>query len=288
MKEIAVISGKGGTGKTTVTAAFAGMCDPVLADCDVDASNLPLILTPKKVREEEFKGSYVAVKNESCTFCGECRKVCRFGAINENFDIIPVKCEGCGTCTLVCVADALRLRERVTGKVFVSETRAGPMVHAELFMGEEASGKLVTRVRDVAAEVAEIRKKKIVLIDGSPGIGCPVIASIVGTSLVVMVTEPTLSGRYDLERMHSVVHHFTIPCCVCINKCDINSETTKKIESWCGGMGIPVVGELPFDTQVIEAVVAGKTVIEFNSPTGEKIKTMWRKIQEFEVLGKSE
>lgn len=281
MKEIAVISGKGGTGKTTVTAAFSGLCDAVLADCDVDASNLPLILTPTIVREEAFKGSFEAVKNpELCISCGECKKVCRFGAINDKYDIIPVKCEGCGTCTLVCPEKALVLKERVTGKVFVSDTRVGPMVHARLFMGEEASGKLVTRVRDVAAELADTKKKEVVLIDGSPGIGCPVIASIVGTRLVIIVTEPTLSGIYDLERIYKVVNHFHIPCCVCINKYDINVENTQSIESWCTRNSIPVVGKIPYDTRVIEAMIAQKTVIEHDIDMAQKVRGMWEKIEE--------
>lgn len=280
MKEITVISGKGGTGKTTVTAAFAGLCDAVLADCDVDASNLPLILTPDVVREEKFKGSYEVVKNELCISCGECKKVCRFGAVSDDFDIIPVKCEGCGTCTLVCPVEALTLTEKVTGIVYVSDTRFGPMVHAELFMGEEASGKLVTRVRDVAAELAETEKKKLVLIDGSPGIGCPVIASIVGTRLVVIVTEPTLSGLYDLERIYEVVNHFSIPSCVCINKYDINVKNAEKIESWCEDKGIPVVGRILYDTRVTEAQVSRKTVIEYDGDTAENMKAMWYKIQE--------
>lgn len=280
MKEIAIISGKGGTGKTTITAAFAGLCDAVLADCDVDASNLPLLLNPEPVREEEFTGSYKAVKHpELCIMCGECRKVCRFDAVDENYDVIPVRCEGCGTCTIVCAEKALVLVEVVTGKVFVSDTRAGPMVHAELVMGEEASGKLVTKVRDVAAELAEDLKKELILIDGSPGIGCPVIASIVGTSLVVMVTEPTLSGMYDLERIYQVVNHFNIPCCVCINKYDLNEKNTKEIEFWCRARNIPIVGRIPYDIRVTDAMVSGKTLIEYNGSLSDNIKSMWEKIK---------
>lgn len=280
MKEIAIISGKGGTGKTTVTAAFAGLCDAVLADCDVDASNLPLVLTPQIVREEEFKGSFEAVKNpDLCIACGECKKVCRFGAVDDGYNIIPVKCEGCGTCTLVCPEKALALTEKVTGTVFVSDTRFGPMVHAALLIGEEASGKLVTKVRDVAAELADTKNKDVILIDGSPGIGCPVIASIVGTRLVVIVTEPTLSGIYDLERIYKVVDHFSIPCCVCINKYDINMKNAQNIESWCTKTGIPVVGKIPYDTRVTEAMVSRKTIIEYNGSIAKEIESTWEKIQ---------
>jgi MinD superfamily P-loop ATPase len=280
MKEIAIISGKGGTGKTTVTAAFAGLCDSVLADCDVDASNLPLVLNPKIVREEKFRGSKMAVKvEELCTSCGKCRDVCRFGSIDENFDIIPVKCEGCGACTVVCPEEAITLTDRVTGKVFISNTRFGPMVHAELFMGEEASGKLVSRVREVGAELAEIEGKDLILIDGSPGIGCPVIASITGATLCLIVTEPTLSGMYDLERVYGVINHFNIPCCVCINKYDINRVNAETVTSWCKKRDIPVVGTLPYDTRVTEIMVSGLTLTEVPDDISEKIRAMWGKIE---------
>ena len=279
MKEITVISGKGGTGKTTITAAFAGLCNAVLADCDVDASNLPLLLEPDIIQEELFTGSHVAVKDENqCTHCGECQKVCRFGAITNECDIVPVACEGCGACTVVCSRNALTLQEQTTGKVFVSQTRFGVLVHAELFMGEEASGKLVTRVRDVATALAE-KEKKDILIDGSPGIGCPVIASIVGSTLVLLVCEPTLSSMFDLERIFNVVDHFNIPCCVCINKCDINMENTQKIESWCRQNRAPLVGTLPYDTRVYKAIVSKKTLTECAPDLSEKIVDMWEKMQ---------
>ena len=281
MKEIAIISGKGGTGKTTVTAAFAGLCDAVLADCDVDASNLPLVLTPDIVREEEFRGSSMAVKDpDLCIECGECEKVCRFGAVDSKYNIIPVKCEGCGTCTVVCPQGALTLEERVTGRVFVSTTRFGPMVHATLFMGEEASGKLVARVRDVAVELAEKKEKELILIDGSPGIGCPVIASVVGTAMVVIVTEPTLSGIYDLDRIYQVVAHFNIPSCVLINKYDINIENAQKIESWCTETGVPLVGKILYDTHVTEAMVSQKTLVEYDDNMAKTVKEVWNRIQD--------
>ncbi|MBU7031998.1 MAG: P-loop NTPase [Theionarchaea archaeon] len=283
MKELTIISGKGGTGKTTITAALAdlskGEKNIVLADCDVDASNLPLLLNPQVQNSEEFKGSKVAQKDLNlCTACGRCLEVCRYGAVTSTFDIIPIHCEGCGTCTLVCPEDAITLREQITGTVYISQTRLGPLVHAELNMGEEASGKLVTRVREIALEMAEKRGCDLVFIDGSPGIGCPVIASIVGTSLVLIVTEPTLSGIYDLNRIHQVVTHFNLPCCVLINKFDINIENASRIEQWSKKMGIPLVGRLPYDTTVTQSLISGKTLIEYGFMEGE-LEKIWQNIE---------
>ncbi|MBU6997023.1 MAG: ATP-binding protein [Theionarchaea archaeon] len=279
MKEITVISGKGGTGKTTVTAAFAGLCDAVLADCDVDASDLPLLLDPVIEKKESFIGSKVVVKNEElCTSCGECRKACRFNSIDESLTVIREKCEGCGACTLVCPVNALTLEERITGEVFLSATRFGPLVHAELFMGEEASGKLVTRVREVALSVAEESGKDLILVDGSPGIGCPVIASLVGTSLVVLVSEPTRSGMYDLDRIHQVIDHFSLKCCVLINKYDLSTEIAQEIETWCQERKIPVVGRLPYDTQVIHAMDRGLTLTELDNELSENVEGIWKTI----------
>ena len=283
MKELTVISGKGGTGKTTITAALADLSrrekNIVLADCDVDASNLPLLLNPQVQNSEEFKGSKVAQKDPHlCTACGRCLEVCRYGAITSTFDITPIHCEGCGTCTLVCPEDAITLREQITGTVYVSQTRLGPLVHAELNMGEEASGKLVTRVREIALEMAEKRGCDLVFIDGSPGIGCPVIASIVGTSLVLIVTEPTLSGIYDLNRIHQVVTHFNLPCCVLINKFDINAKNATHIEQWSKKMGIPLAGRLPYDTTVTQSLISGKTLIEYGFMEGE-LEKIWQNIE---------
>ncbi|MBU7044733.1 MAG: ATP-binding protein [Theionarchaea archaeon] len=268
MKELTIISGKGGTGKTTVMAALADISRHdkriILADCDVDASNLPLLLDPHVQKSEEFSGSMIAQKDPTlCTSCGRCEEVCRYGAIDSAYDISPVHCEGCGTCTLVCDPQAITLTEQVTGTVFISQTRLGPLIHADLGIGEEASGKLVTKVRDTACEIAEEKKSDLILIDGSPGIGCPVIASIVGASSILMVTEPTLSGIHDLDRIHQVVNHFSIPCSLLINKCDINMENTARIQKWCQKTGVPLVGMLPYDTRVTESMVSKKTLIEY-------------------------
>ncbi|MBU7022547.1 MAG: ATP-binding protein [Theionarchaea archaeon] len=283
MKEITVISGKGGTGKTTLTAAFAGLCHGVLADCDVDAPDLHLLLNPAVERREAFIGSKIAVKNEElCTSCGECQKVCRSNAIDESNRVVRETCEGCGTCTLVCPVNALTLEDRVTGEVFVSTTRYGPLVHAELFMGEEASGKLVTRVREVALSVAEQAGRDLILVDGSPGIGCPVIASLVGTSLVVLVSEPTRSGMYDLNRIYQVIEHFTISCCVLINKYDLSTEIAQEIEAWCQQRNIPVVGRLPYDMRIIQAMDRGLTLPEIDSEFSEDIKRIWGRIEDLD------
>ncbi|MBU7014426.1 MAG: ATP-binding protein [Theionarchaea archaeon] len=280
MKEITVISGKGGTGKTTLTVAFASLCNAALADCDVDASDLPLLLDPTVERKESFIGSKLAVKHEElCTFCGECQKVCRFNSIDGSMAVIKEKCEGCGACTLVCPVNALTLEERMTGEVFVSTTRFGPLVHAELFTGEEASGKLVTRVREVAFSVAEEAGKDLILVDGSPGIGCPVIASLVGTSLAVLVSEPTRSGMYDLERIYGVLKHFSIACCVLINKCDLCTELAQEIETWCHQKRIPIVGRLPYDTRIPQAMDKGLTLTELDSEFAEILKTIWTRIR---------
>jgi MinD superfamily P-loop ATPase len=284
MKELTIISGKGGTGKTTVTAALADLSRHhkriVLADCDVDASNLPLLLDIDVLKSEEFSGSKIAQKDSSlCTSCGRCAEVCRYGAIDSTFDISPVHCEGCGTCVLVCPENAITLKEQITGTVYISHTRLGSLIHAELGIGEEASGKLVTCVRDTASEIAEQNGSDLILIDGSPGIGCPVIASIVGTSLVLIVTEPTLSGIHDLNRIHQVVHHFNIPSCLVINKCDINVENTAHIEEWCHKTDVPLVGKLPYDTRVTKSMVSKKTVTEYGIMEKE-FADIWQKVQE--------
>ena len=283
MKQLTVISGKGGTGKTSITAAFASLADnAVFADCDVDAADLHLILKPSIKKTIGFHGLKLAcIDKDQCIDCKKCYDSCRFGAIDEEINLIKESCEGCGVCEYVCPVDAITMVDRDSGFAYISETRFGPMAHAVLKTAEEASGKLVTVGRENAKRLAEEKKKDMVIIDGPPGIGCPVIASLTGVDLVLIVTEPTLSAIHDLERILGVAHHFEIPAVVCINKYDINLDNTEKIEQYCENNGIKVVGKLPYDTVVTEAMIHEKNVIEFSD--GElqnNIIHMWNEIRE--------
>lgn len=292
VKELVVISGKGGTGKTSIVASFAALAEnKVLADCDVDAADLHLILDPKVIRTEEFSGGKTAaVIAENCAGCGKCAEVCRFDAVSmdgppndvllKTYRIDTISCEGCGLCAHVCPVDAVWFGPTVNGEWYVSETRHGPMVHARLGIAEENSGKLVTTVRKEARKIAEDRGLSLVIIDGSPGIGCPVIASITGASLVLIVTEPTLSGLHDLGRVADLGRHFRIPTAVCINKSDINPEMTAKIRSHCLERKVDVLGEVQYDTAVTRAQIEGKSVVEYdNGPASSEIRSLWKAIE---------
>ncbi len=281
MKQIVVISGKGGTGKTTMTASLATLAEgaAVLADCDVDAPDLHLILKPRVLETFDFLGLKTAlIDPDKCTECGECEKACRFDAISD-FVVDPASCEGCKVCTIVCPSEAVSMVDRISGHAYVSETRFGPMVHADLFPGEEASGKLVTMVREISARVAEKEKKDLIIIDGSPGIGCPVIASITGTDIALVMTEPSISGVHDLERILEVTRHFGVEAMVSINKYDLNLEMTGKIEGLCRDMGVEIAGKLPFDPGVVGAMISGKTLVEAGGPVGDAIREVWDRIR---------
>ncbi len=291
MKQLTVISGKGGTGKTVITASFAALAEKkVMADCDVDAADLHLLLHPRTRETHEFKGGKKALLNqELCTDCGKCTEVCRFDAISENRRPDPeegvrtridtVSCEGCGVCALICPAQAIRMQESLSGEWYISETKYGPMVHARLGIAEENSGKLVTVVRQNARLIAEKKDLDLVIVDGPPGIGCPVIASITGVDLVMAVTEPTISAISDLERVLSLARHFKIEPVVLINKFDINLENTRNIAKFCEREDIEMVGQVPFDNTFTQAMIEGKTIVEFaNSDLGEEIKSIWEKI----------
>ena len=282
MKQITVISGKGGTGKTSVTAAFASLSsNAVLADCDVDAADLHLILKPMIKKTIGFHGLKIAsIDKETCIDCKKCYTNCRFEAIDENINLIKESCEGCGVCEYVCPVDAIKMVDRDSGFSYISETRFGPMAHAKLNTGEEASGKLVTEVREQAKKIAEEKNKDLIIIDGPPGIGCPVISAISGVDLVLIVTEPTLSAIHDLERILGVTDHFNIPSVVCINKSDINKENTQKIKDYCKDNDISVVGLLPYDTAVTDAMVQEKTVIEYSKGVlSDNLLNMWNNIK---------
>lgn len=282
MKEIVIISGKGGTGKTTITAAFASLVEnKVMADCDVDAADLHLILSPEIRHEENFySGKTAFIRENDCTQCGKCVEVCQFDAISPDFIVDPVACEGCGVCVYFCPADAIDFNENLSGRWFISNTRFGPMVHARLGIAEENSGKLVTLVRRQAKLLAEEQNSDFIIVDGAPGIGCPVISSITGANAVLVVTEPTLSGLHDLERVVSLASkHFQIPTFVCVNKYDLNEEITDQIENFCHDSGIGFVGKIPYDTIATEAMVQEKSIIEFSDGViSKEINRMWDKI----------
>jgi len=265
MKQLAVISGKGGTGKTTLTAAFASLANnAVVADCDVDAADMHLILKPRVLEKEDYCGLEVArIDLELCIECGKCRKFCRYGAVNESFEVDPYKCEGCAVCTIVCPERAVSMGKRVSGVAFSSETRLGPMAHARLGIGEETSGKLVSAVRSNAKKLAEQYCKDLIIIDGPPGTGCSAIAAITGTDLVLVISEPTVSGIHDLKRVIELTAHFMIPIVVCINKYDINEENTQMIEKFCTELGIPVIGRLPYDDIATKAMLQEQTLMEY-------------------------
>ena len=281
MKQLTIISGKGGTGKTTITAAFASLAQgAVLADCDVDAADLHLILAPDVKETKEFCGLKVARRDpDECIGCGKCLEHCRFEAIGPDHDVIPEKCEGCGVCVYICPTDAMTLIERTSGSVFISHTRFGPMAHARLYTAEEASGKLVSVVRNDARELAERTGRDLVIIDGPPGIGCPVIAAITGVDMVLVVTEPTVSGLHDLERVLGVARHFNIPAMVCINKYDINEENARRIEDHCREAEVEVVGKLTYDDVATKAMIMEKSIIEYSDGVlSSNIRKMWQEI----------
>jgi len=281
MKQIAIVSGKGGTGKTSLVASLAALASgrAVYADCDVDAPDLHLILQPTVIECREFFGIKRAfIDSSKCTQCGSCQDACRFGAIAD-FQVDPALCEGCGVCKLVCPAGAVELRESLAGYAYISDTRFGPLVHAELFPGEEASGKLVAMVREMARDLAASRNLDLVLIDGSPGIGCPVIASLTGVDLALVGTEPTITGEHDLERILDVAKHFGIDTSVCINKHDLNPGAAKQIEAICLQRGVEVAGRLPFDSTVVEAMVSGRAVVEMGGLVAEAISSMWENLE---------
>lgn len=278
MEQIAVISGKGGTGKTIVTGSFAFLAEnKVIVDCDVDAADLHLLLHPEVKENHEFRSGRTAViDDERCEKCGRCAPLCRFGAIGPDITVERYSCEGCGLCAHVCPHGAIRMDENLAGEWFVSDTRYGPFVHARLGIAEENSGRLVAKIRQAAAELAKKRSLGLVIIDGPPGIGCPVIASLSGVDRALVVTEPTLSGLHDAARVLDVAGHFNIPVRLAVNKFDLNPEMTENIERFCRDRDVPVVGRIPFDETVVRAVVEGRTVAEFaECPAAREIRSIW-------------
>jgi len=280
MKEIVVLSGKGGTGKTTIVASIAALAkNKVMVDCDVDAADLYLLLQPVTQERREFWSGQKAVIDENmCTRCGLCQDICRFDAINE-FQVDPIACEGCGFCHHICPEEAITMQENLSGHFFISATKYGPLVYARLGVAQENSGKLVAAVRQQARLITEQQGLEYILSDGPPGIGCPVISSLSGVDLAVIVTEPTLSGMHDLKRVIGVCQHFAVPAVVCINKHDLNEINTHQIEDYCQSQAIPVVSKIPYDNIVTEALVQGMPLVEYcDNGVSQQIKALWQAV----------
>lgn len=282
VKELVVISGKGGTGKTSIVGSFAALAEnAVLADCDVDAADLHLILKPSTSESHDFYGMKKAyINREKCVECGECEKLCNFKAIRD-FKVIGIACEGCGVCFHACAAGAVEMREHLAGNFFVSETRYGPMVHAKLGIAEANSGLLVSKVKEYANNIARENGRKLILVDGPPGIGCPVIASLGNADAVLLVAEPTLSGIHDLKRVIKLAEHFGIKPLVLINKFDINKYNAQQIEEFCREQNIEMLGKLPYDEIFTKAQVHGLPVVEYagaDNETVREIKALWQNV----------
>lgn len=300
VREIVLISGKGGTGKTSITAAFAGLAETaVLADCDVDAPDLHLILQPEVVETHAFSGGKLArIRPAACVGCGRCAEVCRFDAVSltgagndvvqKTYAVDPVACEGCAVCVRFCPVEAIAFEEVTTGQWFVSETRFGPMVHAKLGVGEANSGKLVGLIRKEARHVAEAQGLERVIVDGSPGIGCPVIASITGADLALVVTEPTMSGEHDLHRVLDLTTHFGIPALLCVNKWDINPEISGRLETTAAARGVTTVGRIDYDADVTQAQVVGQSIAEYgDGRLREQVVRLWEAVRNKLVMSTS-
>ncbi len=284
-----VISGKGGTGKTSIVASFAALAkNAVLADCDVDAADLHLILQPDIKQTSNFSGGKRAsIIPEKCIGCGKCEEVCNFDAVvfdgpgnnttDKTYAIDSIACEGCGVCVYFCPADAIEFKDAVNGQWFISDTRFGPMVHAKLGIAEENSGKLVSLIRKQAKQIATEQNKDLIIADGSPGIGCPVIASIAGADLVLVVTEPTISGQHDLDRVVELTEHFGIPTAICINKYDINPKIAEAIEKRAREKDLKVVGKISYDNKVTKAQLVAESIVEYSSnQLREQIVSLWQ------------
>jgi len=292
VKQIVVISGKGGTGKTVITASLAALAKrKIMADCDVDAADLHLLLNPKIKQRYEFRsGKTARIDKKLCEQCGKCLIACRFSAIggsafggnavSQNFTVDPISCEGCAFCSFICPAEAINMEENLSGEWFISDTRFGPLVHAKLGIAEENSGKLVTLVRNKAKELAEREDSDWVIIDGAPGIGCPVIASLSGVDFALVVTEPTLSGLHDAKRVIDVARHFRTPVKLVINKFDLNLDITKEIEKYAQENQIQVLGKMCFDESVVKAMVEARTIVEFTDGRAkEEITKIWQRLE---------
>jgi MinD superfamily P-loop ATPase len=282
MKELVILSGKGGTGKTSLTAAFASLADGcLLCDADVDAADLHLLMQPDIRQQTDFMGGGIAsIDPQRCTQCGTCIEMCRWSAIGADFVVDPIECEGCGVCVDFCPEQAIDFPPQVCGQWFISDTRFGPMVHARLGIAEENSGKLVTLVRQQASQLAREKGIGLLITDGPPGVGCPVIAAVGGATSALIVTEPTVSGIHDMQRAIELCRHFKVPVMVCINKYDLNPENSSRIEALAREGDLPVVGRVPYDSVFTRAMVQGKTLFEYDGEgsAGEHLRLVWETI----------
>ncbi len=281
IKELVIISGKGGTGKTSISGSFAALAEKkVMADCDVDAADLHLIMEHKVLSDESFSTSRKALVNrELCIDCGKCAELCRFEAITEDFNVKTLSCEGCGVCAAFCPVDAIKMTDHESGRWFISETIHGPLVHACLGMAEGNSGKLVALLRKEARKIAEENGYNLIIVDGSPGTGCPVIASVTGASYLLIITEPTVSGLHDLKRALELASHFRVKSGVSVNRADINIEAAFEIENFCISKGIDFLGNIPYDRDVTNAQIECKSVVEYsNGPASKAIIELWEKV----------
>ena len=282
IREIVIVSGKGGTGKTSLTAAFAALAkNSILCDADVDAADLHLLMQPEVKEQTDFMGGSKAVIDpDLCTGCGTCRTLCRFDAISDRYEVDPIRCEGCGVCVDFCPEQAIGFPVQRCGEWYVSATRFGPMVHARLGIAEENSGRLVSLVRTKTRQLAEARGLELILTDGPPGIGCPVIAAIGGATALVIVVEPTVSGIHDMERVIDLAAHFRVPGMVVVNKFDLNVEMTETIEALAQKRNVALLGRVPFDPIFTHSMVAGKTLFEFGgeTPTHQLVREIWANI----------
>lgn len=284
IRELVILSGKGGCGKTSIAASFATLSkDAVFADCDVDAADLMLVLQPEKIRSEDFySGELPVIDNDKCINCGKCLELCRFNAIKNNqgncYTVIEANCEGCGVCADNCGIEAISMQPRLCGDAGLSKTPYGTLAHARLGAGGENSGKLVSHVRKMAKDVALEQGKDLIIVDGPPGIGCPVIASLGGAWRCLIVTEPTMSGLHDLKRVLRLTKHFDVPAYVCVNKYDINPDISAEIKKITADAGSEFLGCVPYDNMVTDAQRHGVAVVSKGGVAAEAIKEIWNKI----------
>lgn len=278
MKELVIVSGKGGTGKTSISAALAFLApQKIMVDCDVDAANFHLISGAVMRETHEFKAGFEPqIYQEACTHCGKCTTLCRFGAITDGVITTPLNCEGCGVCAFNCPEHAIGMQDKHAGHWFISDTRFGCLIHAELGLAVENSGKLVSKVRQEAKKIAAAEKLPLTITDGPPGIGCPAIAALSGASLALAVVEPSASSMHDLSRLADLVAHFKLPLTICINKSTLHPENTQNIISWCNSENLPIAGQVPYSEVFRSSVQSGKTVLESsNTEVRESLRNLW-------------